>query len=257
MDFNYKELEGIDDATQLRSLLIEIEAKAKLLAGDNPLMFYEGKKRKAMQEQFEEMHRLIVSRHQILNKMFRATPEEMKRLEFVNGLLYRKTRLMYDRTADLYRTILAHGRKAELDDDYEVEGTMRCCIEDDNDVLVLPDDNYYGSDFAYMMQLAYYHDLHEHGEYVENCHTHFEKEHTPDMTNEQLGLEDILDDGVSWAEGIFSLKDFSNICICHAAKQLVIDFSFSVPDLLRVNNVWIDAKITCQHIRKMCDATSA
>lgn len=254
MNFEYKGLEGIDDANQLRSLLLDIEAKAKSIAGDDPLMFYNGRKKSPNEKQIEDMNRLLRKREMILNKMFRATPEEMKRFEFVNDCLYRKTKLMYDRTADLYRTILQYGRKSELDDDYEVEGTMICCIEDNEDVLIQPDDKYYGSDFAYMMQLVYYHDQHKRGEYtkyIDNCHTHFKKEHSPDMTNKQLGFDDILDDGVSWAEGILASKEFSHICICHATKQLVIVFSFSLPEFLRINNIWVESNLTCQHIRKI------
>lgn len=250
----YDEIKNAKDDDGLRSNLLDIEEKIKAIVGEDPLTLCVGRKRHEEERHCEGLSELIHNRYVILNKMFRATPDEMKRLEYVNNCLYQKTKLMYSRTAELYRTILRHGRMVEFDDDYEVEGTLQCCIEDEDDVLVFPDDEFYGSDFKYMMQVVYSRTWDEYDNsrhVIERCNTHLQDIHKPEMSDKQLGFDDILNDSVSWTNGVFQSEKFDNICICHATKQLVIDNSFSIPDLLRINNVWVEATITCQHIRKL------
>jgi hypothetical protein len=54
------------------------------------------------------------------------------------------------------------------------------------------------------------------------------------MSNEELDCYDHWDDGVSWNEGELNRKELSI-------------FAYSLPDLLRLNDFWIEALVKCQH----------
>jgi len=136
--------------------------------------------------------------------------------------------------------------------DKKREGALMIDVEYDkdevcNDILQLPDDNYNGSDFAYMINLigeseefhSYYF-----GRNIEECKIHHRKE----CTIEGNECKNELDDGVSWAEGNLYNPAFKGIVICHAVNSSCNDHPYSIPDLLRINSYWVDVKITCQHI---------
>lgn len=107
----------------------------------------------------KNIKKLLNVRQSLLDKIFLATPEEINRLEQVNSLLNDSTKKMFHRTASLYRTLLSSYRDKEFDDDYEVIGSLKCNIDYDSEggcygtVLKLDNDEFYGSDFGYMIAL--------------------------------------------------------------------------------------------------------
>ena len=68
------------------------------------------------------------------------------------------------------------------------------------------------------------------------------------MTAEEYGLYDFLNDGTTWAESWLDREEFKEITICHAVHDLCTHKYYSIPDLLRMNDFWIEIKITHQHI---------
>ena len=88
--------------------------------------------------------------------MFQATPQEIKRFESVNKLLNSLTKKMYRRMANLYRALIDSPKDKSFDDDYVVRGTLKYVYgEEEYSILILPEDSFYGSDFAYMIELIY------------------------------------------------------------------------------------------------------
>jgi len=169
----------------------------------------------------------------------------------VNDLLLNLTNQMYRRTNSLYRQTILCADK-DFDDDYEAEGSLMIDVDYEKDevckdILQLSDDNFYGSDFAYMINLigeseefhSYYF-----GRNIEECNIH----HREECTLEENECKNELDDGVSWAEGNLCNSAFNDIVICHAAHSICTHHPYSIPDLLRINSYWIDVKVTCQHI---------
>ena len=95
------------------------------------------------------MKGLLEVRASCLNRMFQATPEEVKRLEILNNLFLKKAEEMRKRSAMLYETMKQMNTMPEFDDHYEIEAIMRVQgdIFDEECILKLPEDEYYGSDF--------------------------------------------------------------------------------------------------------------
>ena len=68
------------------------------------------------------------------------------------------------------------------------------------------------------------------------------------MSDNQLGCINDLEDGTTWAEGWLGHPKLKHICMCHAVHSLVCHHVFSIPDMLRINDFWVEASIKVQHI---------
>ena len=191
---------------------------------------------------------LLRERKHLLDSMFLGTPAEAARLKEVNDRLYDLTQRLYAKTYDLYTACLRTGYDPEFDDDIMFEGTLFFDVDgwEDEDghssVFKMAEDSLYGSDFAQMLGLIT--SLQGKDTSFSCAHTliSYDPHHKPEMTAEELHLNNTLDDGVSWDHG----KRFPEICLCHAAYSLLSDNLFSWPDLLRMNDFWCEVKVTHQ-----------
>ena len=194
---------------------------------------------------------LIGMRQVLLNRMFTATAEEVERMVRVNTLLLDLTQQMYRRSAELYRRVLDTTHDKTFDDDVMVEGSLKYGSNGPESVLHLTDDYYYGSDFTRMMQIIdWLYLCRADGfqiEDIEYTSKSIELDDTPSMSDAELEFADDFDDGITWAEGWLNHPAFKHICICHAVHDICTHKSYSIPDLLRMNDFWCEVKITHQH----------
>lgn len=201
----------------------------------------------------ERIWELIMERKSQLNRMFAATAEEVERMERVNSLLLDLTQQMYRRSAELYRRVLDTTLDKTFDDDVMVEGSLKYDCNGPDSVLHLTNDHYYGSDFTRMLQIiSWLYSCDVEGfqpEEIECTSTgSIDPDDTPSMSDVQLGFANDLDDGTTWAEGWLDHPAFKHICICHAVHDICTHKSYSIPDLLRMNDFWCEVKISHQHI---------
>lgn len=219
----------------------------KQLVGERPMDFY---LRYVDEDTMLKLGELADARCSILNHLFKASPREVKRFEEVNILLYELTLKMYKRTAHLYRSLLAGEKDASFDDDYNIEGTLSYVYNSEESILRLEDDEYYASDFNYMIEFLYLltdKSRNKMGN-IEYTSIAYNPKHTPEATDEELDCVDTLDDGHTWAEGYLDIPKFEHICVCYAVHDICTHKPYSIPDLLRMNDFWVEAKLTCQHI---------
>lgn len=66
----------------------------------------------------------------------------------------------------------------------------------------------------------------------------------PSMTDEELDCVNTLDDGETWAEGCLMRPELDSICICHAVHDICTHKDYSIPDLLRMDDFFVDVCIT-------------
>ena len=140
---------------------------------------------------------------------------------------------MYSRIADINATSYYLADEHDFDDDEVVEGWLRVVFDDDSSVLKLDDDDYYGSNFALMIKVL-----------TEFCKGmgHEDVEYSDNGIN-------YYDDGTSWMDAPFwNWHEFNDIIICHAVHDLTNHKSFSIPDLLRLNDFWCEVQVKFQSI---------
>lgn len=200
----------------------------------------------------ERIGELIGERKVLLDRMFAATTEEVERMERVNSLLLDLTRQMYRRCAELYRKVLGVTHDKTFDDDVEVEGALKYNYNGPKSVLHLSNDCYYGSDFTQMLQIIdwlYFYRIDGFKlKKIANTFKSIDSEDTPSMSDAELEFADDLDDGTTWAEGCLDHPAFKHICICHAVHDICTHKSYSIPDLLHMDDFGCEVKVTHQHI---------
>lgn len=103
----------------------------------------------------EEVKSLLRERRDLLNKMFQPTEDNLTLFRKVNDELYRLTMALNERVKKFVakKNILLDS--SDFDDDYELEGTLKFVFNDESSICHLPDDDYYGSNFAVMIKTLY------------------------------------------------------------------------------------------------------
>lgn len=181
----------------------------------------------------EEVKSLLRKRRDALNEIFQPTEDNLARFHKVNDELYRLTMALNERVKKFVgkKDILLDS--PDFDDDYELEGTMKFVFNDESSIYHLPDDDYYGSNFAVMIKTLY--EVYSHSG-IESIVT----------INEHRGP---LDDGVSWYEYPFNrFPEFKDFIICYAVHDLTDHKLYSIPDLLRLNDFWSEVEFKAQSI---------
>lgn len=155
----------------------------------------------------------------------------MERFLRVNNHLYTMTNSLEKRIAGI--NAQADYIADEWDDDEEVEGWLRVVYDDGTSVLSLDDDAVYGSDFPLMIKVLT--EL-------------YEAQGLSDVEYLCRGMSS-PDNDMDWHDIPFLDKsEFDNVIISHAVFNLTNQKSYSIPDLIRLNDFWCEAMIRFQSI---------
>lgn len=176
---------------------------------------------------------MLSTRCLLLNKMFQPTVKNLERFRKVNDFLLHKTQEMHRRVGDLLKKVPMLADK-DFDDDCEVKGDLQFVFNGEESVLRLDDDELYGSRFDLMNRALY--EL-------------YQGKGLPEIERSSDGIDN-LNDGQSWIDCPFWewKEEFKDIVICHAVHDLTSHKFYSLPDLLRLNDFWVEAKIIFQSI---------
>lgn len=181
----------------------------------------------------EEVKCLLRERRDILNDMFQPTEANLAQFSKVNDELFRLTMALNERVRKFIAKKELLLDTPDFDDDYELEGTLKFVFNDETSICHLPDDEYYGSNFAVMIKTIYEGYTHSGIESIVTINEH----------------RDPLDDGVSWYEDPFKrFPDFKDFIICYAVHDLTDHKLYSIPDLLRLNDFWSEVNFKAQSI---------
>ena len=97
---------------------------------------------------------LMGVRYVVLNEMMlHPTPAEVERFRYQNDKLFKLTQECYAQCRNMWRTLFHTPYKVDDRYRYEVEGVLRFEYGDDDAVVKMENDDYYGSDFQYMIHL--------------------------------------------------------------------------------------------------------
>lgn len=175
---------------------------------------------------------LLKGRCKLLNDAFQLTAENLERLRQVNSHLTNLTRQVYVNEINAEEYYMADSK----DNDYEVESCVRLIFRDDDSVLKLDDDDYYGSNFTLMIKAL--------------TELYLAKGQE-NIIYARLGKNE-LDEGESWLEEpFFKWKDrLHDIIICYAVHDLTSHKAYSVPDLLRLDSFLSESVVTFQSITR-------
>lgn len=245
---------------EFRTQLQEIEQEIKEMCGEDPFKTFHGsfrrKERNISFEKLQHLEGLLKRRSDILDNQILLSDEEKRHISIVNNLLREQTAKMYRRTYALYQTVLAAGRDEDFDDDYVVEGRLFSNLDYDPELTIsdmipqLESDQYYGSDFAYMMAVLNYLHHRKKGESfpLAECSIQHQWGNTPNMTPQELSLVDDSLELDPWNLYPMKRKELNDINFCRAFYALTEYWGYSLLDVLHVQELWVETKVVCQNI---------
>lgn len=185
---------------------------------------------------------LIEARAEVLNAMFRGTEEEVRRIGEINQRLLDMTIRLYQKSANQYRSVLT----STDNDEYECIHINGKLLYDGEEVVVLEDDSYYGSDFAQMHQIIG--ELYQCSSGLTNSeiieiHKEYDPTDTMELSDKQLGFAYEMEDGQSWAEGPLKHEALKDILLCYATHRICAHQPYSLPDLVRMTDFWMEINV--------------
>jgi len=198
----------------------------------------------------DTVENLLGFRYFAISKMFQihCNETEVARIESLNEKLLELTQQMFRRTGSFYRYILDMPLE-EKDDDIEIEGSLRYWDDWKSGILHLEDDEFYGSDFQRMIPIIAFIEREHHGDLaIVNCSPSWGRDsgHKPSMSDKELGVENTMDDGDTWAEGWLRHPKLDHIVMCYATHAIVTHNDFSIPDFMRLNDFEIKVEMKLQ-----------
>ena len=152
----------------------------------------------------------------------------------------------------MWRTLFHTPYKVDDRYRYEVEGVLRFEYGDDDAVVKLENDDYYGSDFQYMIhlqdELIYKYKMDSllngvFGSFVGATEDGYKQ------------INNMLDDGDSWDECSLHKPEFADICVCYAMHALHTHQDYCLPDILRMDDFVV--KVHLQYENEVCDTRDA
>lgn len=217
---------------QFQSQIQKIEAEIIAITGTDYAKYNEWTENGEQRNRVESLFKL---RRELLNDTFQLTPKNLERFRKINSQLLNLTKQCYERISDVDYFVDNYMIEYE-NEDREFESRLRFVFNGEDSVLKLEDDEYYGSNFTLM---------------IKALAELYQSKGQENIIYTRDGI-DRLDDGQSWMDTPFNqweaaLKD---IVICYAVHDLTNHKAYSIPDLLRLNDFWTEARITFQSITR-------
>ena len=251
-DANSEILEYIREVATVdekREVLQNVEQRVKKIV--NYDLDYSPSLRYLSENEHDVIDLLMGIRYVVLNEMMlHPTPAEVERFRYQNDKLFKLTQEYYAQCRNMWRTLFHTPYKVDDRYCYEVEGVLRFEYGDDDAVVKLENDDYYGSDFQYMIhlqdELIYKMDSLLNGVFGSFVGA------TEDGYKQ---INNMLDDGDSWDECSLHKPEFADICVCYAMHALHTHQDYCLPDILRMDDFVV--KVHLQYENEVCDTRDA
>lgn len=234
-----------------REVLQNVEQRVKRIV--NCDLDYSPSLRYLSENEHDVIDLLMGIRYVVLNEMMlHPTPAEVERFRYQNDKLFKLTQEYYAQCRNMWRTLFHMPYKVDDRYCYEVEGVLRFEYGDDDAVVKLENDDYYGSDFQYMIhlqdELIYKYKMDSllngvFGSFVGATEDGYKQ------------INNMLDDGDSWDECSLHKPEFADICVCYAMHALHTHQDYCLPDILRMDDFVV--KVHLQYENEVCDTRDA
>ena len=253
-DANSEILEYIREVATVdekREVLQNVEQRVKRIV--NCDLDYSPSLRYLSENEHDVIDLLMGIRYVVLNEMMlHPTPAEVERFRYQNDKLFKLTQEYYAQCRNMWRTLFHTPYKVDDRYCYEVEGVLRFEYGDDDAVVKLENDDYYGSDFQYMIhlqdELIYKYKM---DSLLNGVFGSFDGA-TEDGYKQ---INNMLDDGDSWDECSLHKPEFADICVCYAMHALHTHQDYCLPDILRMDDFVV--KVHLQYENEVCDTRDA
>jgi hypothetical protein len=196
----------------------------------------------------EKLNACLSQRKRLINNNFIFTSEAVMHIERVNRILTEGRAKVFKRCGTIYRQMLKMKRQGDdFLDDFVIEGTVIVRFNNEDSVLMFDEDENNGqSDYVAMAEV------------LEDTQTDFEgltsflfsyrEDADLHASDEELG---IIDRGLktNFNYELLDAPELSHIeYFCFTSHVLFVDMDYSLSDIIRINDVWNEVKVTHQNV---------
>lgn len=181
----------------------------------------------------EELEDLLYERQRILNKAFIINEKNLERLSKVNEYLRTLTIKLFNRVEEFSNKLDLLNDNSDFSD-YELEGTLTFSYNDKDSILEFDDDDQYGSDFHSMINII------DDVDSQNLCFTIYQ--HTLyDNESRDFYINSDCKEYPWWDIPLH---------IYYATHWFCSHSLYSLPDLIRLNDFWVEVNYVSQYISK-------
>lgn len=193
----------------------------------------------------------LMHRRNLLNNHFQLTNQEFERFRVVATLFAEKTEMVFRNTRRIYKQLheeMKSGAGGDFSDFY-VEASIQACYNDTDSIVSIEDDS--GSDYAQFAEIL---DTVS-GDYVAMMAKRLD--YNPDATPDDkffrgyfcCEYDEYLQLNTTWHLRIgMEFPKLLEIPVCYALHQLSDHVHYSLPDIIRINDVWSEVRVGYQNI---------
>ena len=200
-----------------------------------------------MEENHEKIDVCLRQRQYLLTNMFKCTPENVERLFRVANLIKERVEMLHHKGNQLYEQMCKLWKDGENEPftDFYVELSLQISFNDEETSILHLDDDKSGSNYVRMAELLdnFYFDTYNQGNLIA-------------MNTIETGANEFFEffdcDGKvdDWGESWFfdQFPELRGMPIVYELHDLLYHSNYALQDIIRVNDIWSEAKVVWQHI---------
>lgn len=187
------------------------------------------------EDEWKRVKQWVAMRKEVFGTLLLPTAKEVERVIQLNDQLLRLSQELNERAKDICRFDRGRGNYMELLDNGQ-NRSVECCLDyeyeksENGGMFDMGNDEWYGSDFSYMLSLEYQMTKLPHCRGMHAYWVSYGFDEEPKDSDRPF-----VDDR-PWNDGVLLLPAFEDIPVCYALHALCCHFSYTLPDVMRMNN---------------------
>jgi len=188
-------------------------------------------------------------RKYLLRNMFKCTPDNVERLFRVANLIKERVEMLHHEGNRLYAQMCKvwQGGENKPFTDFYVELSLRISFNDAETSILHIDDDESGSNYLRMAELLddFYSDTYNRGNLM-----FYERIDSDDASEKIFKFLDCDDKVDNWGEPWFfdEFPELRGMPVVYEMHDLLFHSNYALQDIIRVNDIWCEAKVGWQHI---------
>jgi len=202
-----------------------------------------------MKANHKKINVCLSQRKNVLKNMFECTPENVERLHCISTLINDNVKMLHDKGNQLYAQMSKLWQDGENKPftDFYIEISLRIHFNDEETSILHLDDDKTGSNYVRMAELL--DDFSDYDYNLGNLILHDTIEPGAREYFKFLGYDQEMNE-LDWGEPcIFNqFPELREIPITWEFRNLLFYSKYALQDIIRVNDVWCEAKVVWQRI---------
>jgi len=204
-------------------------------------------------ETYHKISHCLAQRKYLLNRQFECSPENLERLRNIANLVEKHADILRKKGNELYKQILQQWQdgKNKPFSDFYVELSLSVSFNDEDTSVLHLDDDHLGSDYVKMSEfMGRFHNDFERNLMMYDKRIDYDSENSDRSFDEDEDTKSFNYTPELWESLGKAFPKLTEIPITWAFHHLIDHTNYALQDIIRINDVWGEAKVCWQHITR-------